>query len=137
MEMEQGQDRDMIAIARRAEEWVAAELRGDADDLAAITADDFVGVGPRGFTLTKEQWLARFRSGDLRHESFALNEVAVRRYGEAAVVNGRQVQRTQFQGNDVSGQFRVTLVFVRQADGWLLVSWQASGPIPDAPPGRG
>jgi ketosteroid isomerase-like protein len=120
-----------------AHDWADAERRGDVDFLARNLVDDFVGVGPRGFPLTKEQWLARYRSGDLRNESFALQEVAVRDYGEAAVAVGIQDQRTSFQGHDASGRFRATLIVVRQAGRWLIAGWQASGPLPDAPPSRG
>jgi hypothetical protein len=52
------------------------------------------------------------------------------------VIVGRQTQRTYFQGRDVSGRFRTTLICVRQAADWRIVGWQASGPIPDAPPNR-
>ncbi len=124
-------------IQNLVQEWAAAEQRGDTDFLAQNLADDFVGIGPRGFMLTKEQWLARYQSGDLHNASFALEEIAVRRYGETAVATGRQVQRTSFQGHDASGQFRVSLVFVRQAGRWLIAGWQANGPIPEVPPGRG
>lgn len=117
--------------------WADAEGRGDADFLARNLTDDFVGVGPRGFLLTKEQWLARYRSGDLRNESFELDEVAVRLYGDAAVAIGRQVQRTRYQGHDAGGQFRVTLAFVRQEGRWLLAGLHLSGPIPDVSASRG
>lgn len=135
--MAQQHDGTDAAVQRLIDEWTAAELHGDADALARITADDFVGIGPRAFTLTKEQWLARYRSGDLRHDAFALNDATIRTYDDAAVVVGRQVQRTQFKGSDVSGEFRVSLVLVQRAGGWQIVGWQASGPIMDAPPSRG
>lgn len=90
------------------QEWAIAELRGDAATLDDMLADDFVGIGARGFMLTKEQWLARYTSGDLRQHSFTWDDVQVRVYGDAAVATGRQTQQGTFQGNDIAGQFRVT-----------------------------
>ncbi len=119
-----------------AQQWTDAEVRGDVGFLERMLADDFVGIGPFGFMLTREQWLARYRSGDLRNESVTLDEVLVRGYGDTAVIVGRQTQRTFFQGRDVSGRFRTTLICVRQAGDWRVAGWQASGPIPDAPPNR-
>lgn len=104
------------------EEW-AAEQRGDAAFLGDALAEDFVGVGPLGFMLDKQQWLGRF-AGGLSYESFALEEVAM--------VTGRQKQTGGFQGNDVEGEFRATLVLVERDGRWLLAGWHAS-PIAGAP----
>jgi hypothetical protein len=70
------------------EDWANAELAGGTTFLHATLADNFVGVGPLGFVLTKEQWLGRF-AGGLSYESFALDEVEARLYGDAAVVTSR------------------------------------------------
>jgi ketosteroid isomerase-like protein len=112
-------------------EWTAAEERGDAAYLGGLLTDDFVGVGPLGFMLTKEQWLGRF-AGGLSYESFALEEVEARLYGDAAVVTGRQKQAGGFQGNDMTGEFRASLVLVEREGRWLLACWHAS-PIAGAP----
>lgn len=114
-----------------AREWATAEQRGDAAFLGGALTDDFVGVGPLGFVLNKEQWVGRF-AGGLSYESFALDEVEARFYGEAAVVTGRQKQAGGFQGHDVGGEFRATLVLVERDGRWLLASWHAS-PIAGAP----
>ena len=113
------------------QEWAAAEQRGDAAFLEGALTDDFVGVGPLGFMLNKEQWLGRF-TGGLSYESFALEGVDVRLYGEAAVATGRQVQAGGFQGNDVGGEFRATVVPVEREGRRLLAGWHAS-PIAGAP----
>jgi hypothetical protein len=60
------------------QEWAAAEVRGDVSALATMLADDFVGVGPLGFTLTREQWLDRHRSGDLVYEEITWEDVDIR-----------------------------------------------------------
>ena len=67
-------------------EWTAAERSGNAAALDKLLADDFTGVGPLGFTLSKQDWLDRHAAGDLKYRTFELADVAVRRYGDAAVV---------------------------------------------------
>ena len=114
-----------------AQEWAAAEQRGDAAFLEGALTDDFVGVGPRGFMLNKEQWLGRF-AGGLSYESLTLDELEARFYGEAAVATCRQKQAGEFRGNDVGGEFRATLVFAEEEGSWLLASWHAS-PIAGVP----
>src|SRR5215212_1430512 len=113
-----------------AEDWVSAELRGDMASLGEILADDSVGVGPRGFMLTKEQWLARHEAGSLRYDYLGLDEVGVRLYGDAAVMVCRQSAEGVYEDEngryDIHEQFRATLVFVRQQGRWLLAGLHLS-----------
>jgi len=109
-------------VARLADAWAAAELRGDTAFLERTLTDDFIGIGPLGFMLTKLEWLARHQSGDLKYESLTLDEVTVRVYNEAAVLVERQVQNATYRGNRVDAELRTTLVFVRQEGEWQLAS---------------
>jgi uncharacterized protein (TIGR02246 family) len=112
------------------EDWAAAELRGDTSFLGEILADDFVGVGPRGFMLTRDQWLSRHDTGSLRYESFGLDEVQVRHFGDTAITVCRQSARGVYEGEngrfELDDQFRATLVFVKQDGRWQLASLQLS-----------
>jgi uncharacterized protein (TIGR02246 family) len=112
------------------EDWAAAELRGDTSFLGEILADDFVGVGPRGFMLTRDQWLSRHDTGSLRYESFGLDEVQVRHFGDTAITVCRQSARGVYEGEngrfELDDQFRATLVFVKQDRRWQLASLQLS-----------
>jgi ketosteroid isomerase-like protein len=112
------------------EDWAAAELRGDTTFLGEVLADDFIGVGPRGFTLTRDQWLSRHATGSLRYEAFGLDEVQVRLYGDTAITVCRQSARGVHEDEngrfDIDAQFRATLVFVNQERGWQLAGLQLS-----------
>jgi ketosteroid isomerase-like protein len=112
------------------EDWAAAELRGDTAFLGEILADDFVGVGPRGFTLTRDQWLSRHEAGSLRYEAFGLDEVQVRLFGDAAITVCRQSARGVYEDEngrfELDDQFRATLVFIKQEGSWQLANLQLS-----------
>jgi ketosteroid isomerase-like protein len=127
-----------LQVMQLAEEWATAELRGDAVFLSDTLADDYVAIGPRGFMLTREDWLQRHQSGALHYSSFTLSDVQVRLYGDAAVLTGRETQTGMYQGQDIPGEFRTTLVWVRLQGRWQLAGLHLSPilPPPSAPPGR-
>lgn len=125
-------------VKNLATEWIAAELRGDAASLERTLADDFVGVGPRGFMLSKQEWIQRLQSGALHYNALTLDEMQVRVYGDAAILVGRETQAATYQGQDIPGQFRLTQVWVRQDGTWRLAGLQLSPimPPPSVPQGR-
>ena len=112
--------------------WAAAEEKNDAGALDGLLAGEFAGVGPFGFILTRDQWLARFANG-LVNRSFTVTDLQVRDYGTAAVGIGVLTQETSWQGTDNSGRFRVTLVAVQEGEGWRLAHVHI-GPL-QGPPG--
>src|SRR5437588_10673017 len=107
-------------VLRLADAWAAAELRGDTAFLESTLTDDFIGIGPLGFMLTKQEWLARHRSGDLEYVAFKLGGNKVRVYNDAAILIGRQVQHAAYHSNPIQGQFRTMLALVNQLDQWRL-----------------
>jgi hypothetical protein len=74
--------------------WAAAEAHNDS----RLLAGHFIGVGPLGFVLNRDRWLARFRNG-LENRAFAVEEPQVHQHGgTAAVVVGVLGQQTSFRG---------------------------------------
>ena len=116
--------------------WAAAEQAGDTERLDALLAGDFAGIGPLGFTLPKQAWLARHRSGDLRYHSFALAEVQARAYGQAAVVTARANAPGAYQSHPIPEATRATLVLVSEVGIWRLAAIHMSfiADTPGAPP---
>ena len=113
--------------------WSQAEMGADTGTLEAISTSDFMLVGPVGFVLDRQQWLERYRSGDLVTGSLSLEDPAIRVYGEAAVTIARHIQRASYKGQPADGQFRTTHIAVRVDRRWLLAGIHLS-PIGGPPP---
>jgi ketosteroid isomerase-like protein len=114
---------EILELGRR---WAEAEQRADVDTLDALAVADFALVGPLGFVLDKQQWLDRYRTGDLTTSSLTWDDVTVRSYGDAAVAIGRHSQHASYRGQPSDGQFRATHIAVRAGDQWQLAGIQLS-----------
>lgn len=92
--------------------WTLAERSGDEGALTDLLHPDFLGVGPFGFVLTREEWVQRF-SGGLHYTAFDFTPDPPTRYaaGGTAVIVGTQTQTGTHQRRPLDGAFRVTLVF--------------------------
>ncbi len=119
----------LTEVENLAQDWATAELYGDTVFLGQVLADDFVGVEPYGFMLTKDEWLERNASGKLKYDSLALDETRVRLYGDAAVVIGRETAEGRYEDGEIRQEIReklrATMVFVkdesvRDESRWLL-----------------
>jgi len=124
------------SISTFLDRWSAAEQAGDTERLGALLDDDFAGIGPLGFTLPRQAWLARHRSADLRCDSFRLTEVEARVYGQATVVTARNNTRGSYQGHPIPQATRATLILVGDAGNWQLAAIHMSfiAGTPGAPP---
>jgi len=118
-------------LAKLGENLRRAELLGDVVVLGDVLAPDFRGIGPRGFILTKEDWLAKHRTGDLKYEAFERSEITLRTYGDAAIVTSRESTKAFYKGREVPGRdYRATHVFARQRGRWRLAGLQLSPILP-------
>lgn len=105
--------------------WADAEQHGDVEALDRLLTDEFVGIGPVGFTLPKPAWLARFEGG-LQYESVEVDEVMTRQYGDAAFVVGHQHAKGKFQGQPTPPDVRVGFTMVRNDGDWRIAAIQYS-----------
>lgn len=92
------------------ERWRRAELNGDSDEVAAVLATDFIGVGPMGWVRTKAQWVEKYRSGTVSNDTFDLDDLTVIPLGrDSAVVVTHQTQVGTNGTVPTTGQFRFSL----------------------------
>lgn len=117
--------------------WTAAEVGADVAALDALARDDFMLVGPAGFVLDKQQWLERYRQGDLVTHSLSFEDTMTRVWGAAGVTIGRHIQQAEYRGQPVNGEFRATHIAIHDRSGWRLAGMHLSpigGPPPFAAP---
>jgi len=126
----------MQAIEEFLTTWAAAEQAGDTTTLQTQLADGFTAVGPLGFILTKEAWLARHGHGDLTYQAFSLSEVTARTAGGTAIVTARNNTRGRYQGHPIPEAVRATLILVSDTGSWKLAAVHLSfiAGAPGAPP---
>ena len=106
-----------------AKAWVA----GDRATIERIIAPDWTTTGPDGAVRTRSQVLSEvFDTRVHRIQRIAIDEVAVRLFGEVAVVSGRTHAVGEFAGQMYDVRIRFTDVFVRRRRQWQAVASHAS-----------
>jgi ketosteroid isomerase-like protein len=113
-------------IRQRETRRFEAIVRGDVAALDDILSEDLTYTHATGVFETKAEFIAKLKSGQLRYESFAPEEVVVRVYGTTGVVTGVARVKVQVKGEHLSLQLRFTNVYVKQGDRWQMVAWQAT-----------
>jgi ketosteroid isomerase-like protein len=115
--------REIIDMERQARE---ASLHRDADFPQRSLADDYVAITPLGQVTTKQDSIAARKSGQLRYDDINVTDMVVRVYGDTAVVTARADVKGHQLGEDFSGPYRYTRVWVRRTGHWQAVSYQAT-----------
>ncbi|SRR6266478_1969784 len=110
-------------VLKLTQEWIDAENRVDRAALDRIIADDFLGTGPRGVTVSKTDVIPGEGSGG-HGLAISGQNIKVRVFGDTAIATGRGVPKAQDQP-----ELRFTVVFVRRADRWQMVAGHLS-PVP-------
>jgi ketosteroid isomerase-like protein len=115
--------REILDMERQAKE---ASLRRDADFTKRTLAEDYVAITPMGQVTTKQDQVSARKSNQLRYDTINITDMVVRVYGDTAVVTARADVKGHQLGEDFSGPYRYTRVWVRRSGHWQSVSYQAT-----------
>jgi ketosteroid isomerase-like protein len=107
-------------------DWSQADRERDPAALDRILASDWIGIDFEGAVLTKPQALEGIASGSGSLESTVLRDMKVRIYGNTAVVTGTDTEKGEYHGQDSSGKYLWTDVFVKRNGRWQAVSSQST-----------
>ena len=113
-----------------------AVVSGDRTFFERTMADDFTHTSHSGKFKTREEWMAESKSenrktapqaGKTVYEAFDVDDLAVRIYGETAVVTGRSSPKGRnAKGEPIRGQYRFLRVWVKRSGRWQAVAFQGT-----------
>jgi uncharacterized protein (TIGR02246 family) len=109
------------------DEWRNAVLNSDAKAMDSLLADDYMAITPAGTLQSRDEALQNMRSRRVHFTSLTLTDRKVRFYGPTAVVTSMASIEANTPDGQVTGNYRYTRVYVRNAQGvWKVVSFEAS-----------
>jgi ketosteroid isomerase-like protein len=111
-------------ISALIDQYTKALLDKDVARLDQIWADDLSFVNPRGELLSKENRMDNVKSGATAFKSIQLLDKRIRTYGQTAVAVCKVATEAQYSGEEASGTYSATTVWVRTGPTWRMVAVQ-------------
>jgi hypothetical protein len=110
----------------RAVEMARAQalLHADTVALSRMLAAEFIEVSRLGQIRTRADNIRDIASGELKLTNVRYDSLAVRIYGDVAVLRGIADNTGVFRGFPFAGRIRYTRVFVRRDGRWQAVTMQ-------------
>jgi hypothetical protein len=88
-----------------------AIVKSDRDFFEKRLADDFTHTSHAGRFVDRARWLADLKPGQSLYQSYAVDDLAVRVYGDTAVTTGRASPAgTNSKRQPITGQYRFSRV---------------------------
>ncbi|HXY02936.1 MAG TPA: nuclear transport factor 2 family protein [Terriglobales bacterium] len=109
-------------------DWADATKAADTAKLDEILGDDWlaIGYGAEGGKQTKKGYIDAVKSGSIKVESFEMGPMDVKVFGNVAVVQGSDTEKSTANGKDSSGKYVWMDVFAKRDGKWVAVRSQSA-----------
>ena len=122
-----GQPSDIRQELEQFEQRLATTWKqGDCDGWGGMLADDWSVIHLTGEIMTKSSALKLCRESRPVFETFAIDEITVRAYGDSAVVTGRTTVKVAGAADTQAVRLRFSDFFVRVKGRWLVAASHAT-----------
>ena len=105
--------------------FISAWLEGKQPTIERMLSRDFL-LTEDASCWDREQYLAPLRAGEVRVTSWTQTETRARAYGSVVVMTGFWSLAGRYRDSPYSHKMRMTLVWLKQADGTVLVAAHGS-----------
>src|SRR5688500_16374910 len=123
---EHGKTADQQTLIKIKHDWAAALQKADEATIDRLTTPDWVFTNPDGVLISKAESIAAIKAGTIKFTSWKIDDIAVQRHGDTAVVLALQTQQVTLGGREITGQFRSTDTFVKRDGRWQCVASQVN-----------
>ena len=107
-------------------DWLEAARTGNADKLTQILGEEWTALDYLGNKTTKKDALAEMKSKSSTLSSVEPGPMDVVVFGNTAVVQGSDTEKSTYKGKDSSGKYVWMDVFVRRNGKWQAVRSQSA-----------
>ena len=111
--------------------WNDAHLKGDADSLDKLWANDLMVTIAAMPSMKKADALAMVRSNRMPFTKYDTSELSVKRFADSALVTGRLHRERTMNGKNVTDEWRFTKVYVMSQGQWRVIHWHGSPASPE------
>jgi ketosteroid isomerase-like protein len=117
------------------QDWMKAVARRDEDALKRFMADEFTltSAYSSGDLVTRDQFIKNVQSVNQKEITF--HDAKVKIYADIAVLKARITDNYSMNGQDRSGDYLITDVWVKRDGQWQVVTRHSSIPMKSPPKG--
>jgi ketosteroid isomerase-like protein len=105
--------------------WLKGITTNDFPLLEKVLAEDLHYLHSTGVVDSKATYIESMRSGKQKYAAGKINDLKIRVYGKAALINGDANFEFVTDGKPGKAHLKYTHVFAKTAKGWQLVSHQS------------
>ena len=111
---------DVKELIELDKKWVEAAAKHDTAYLNQLFTDDFfeASAGSGGEISNKQQLFKKVTAPERQVQSITVDQITVHLYGDSALVTDRTIFKGTIGGHNMTGNFRVLRVFVKQQGRW-------------------
>lgn len=118
------------AIQKLEDDMRLAALKNDAAWWVENLADGYTDTDFLGHVRDKSQTIELQRSSALVYDAMNLSDRNVHIFNDTVIVTGKMAAEGTYGGQDLSGEFQFTRVWVRMGEDWKLAASQSTKIVP-------
>jgi ketosteroid isomerase-like protein len=107
-------------------EWSQAVIAGNVAKVDALLGKDLIYGHASGIVENKDQYMTKLRGGAQRYEAIEYHDMAVKTYGDTAVVHGHVRMAGKTKGVPFNNEVMMLHVWVKRDGRWQLAAHQTA-----------